>query len=288
MIQGLAPDANIVDYQTGDPRYLVDELQELINDNTKPTPGNVVSISLGAAENLVSFNLLNAIDQQLNVLTKTEHMTVFIASGDCGAYTDGVFKSLSTSFPANDPYAVSVGGTTLQTDTSGNRTSEVAWSNDNPDQTQCNNSWGTGGGNSVHFPQPNWQTGNGVKNQASLGGRQVPDVAAVAADLPVYFGGRWVSFHGTSAATPIWAAGMALVNQATIQNFHKYFVGPSLFYYVANHTGQLSPYYDITAGGGGTSATFNATQGWDFATGLGAPNLVDFYKVLEVAAKSNK
>ena len=292
MIEGLAPDVNIVDYQTGDKdNAIVEELQRVIDDNTnKAGYGNVVSISLEGAENLNSLNNLTAIDQELSILTNTEHMTVFIASGDCGAFMDGTFKSYSVSFPASDPNGIGVGGTILQTDANGNRIDEAAWYNQSPDQTQCNNSWGSGGGNSVHFPQPTWQTGLGVKNDASLGFRQVPDVAAVASNLPLYFNGQWLTLPdgtgaggGTSAATPIWAAGMALANQATIQNYHIFFAGPLVFYAIANNHGQFSPYFDITEG---NNLGFNATPGWDFATGLGAPNLPDIYQIL--AATSSK
>lgn len=288
MIEGLAPDANIVDYQTGDTRYIVDELRQLIDDNSnKAGYGNVVSISLGGPEAQESRNYLDAIDQELNVLVNTEHMTVFIASGDCGAFTDQTFGSMSVSFPASDPSAVGVGGTMLQTDANSKRVDEAVWADDNPDQTQCNNSWGSGGGNSTDFKRPSWQTGKGVQKSNSHGGRQVPDIAAVAYNLPIYFNGDWQLGGGTSAATPIWAAGMLLVNQKTISNDHVFFAGPQAFYYVANNPGRYSPYFDIAKGGGTPSATFNATSGWDFATGLGVPNLADFYKVLDAAAKSN-
>jgi len=89
---------------------------------------------------------------------------------------------------------------------------------------------------------------------------------------------------GTSAATPIWAAGMALVNQALLQKYHVFFAGPLVFYYVANHAGHLSPYYDVTQG---SNLGFNAAPGWDFATGLGTPNLVDFYNVLAGVASGH-
>jgi kumamolisin len=175
----------------------------------------------------------------------------------------------------------------LQTDANGDRTSEPVWSEDNPNPFQCDNTWGSGGGNSQVFKQPTWQTGKGVKNNNSQGFRQVPDIGAIAFDLPLYLNGEWHLSGGTSAATPIWAAGMVLVNRKTIDNYRVFFAGPQAFYHVANNSGQFSPYFDITEGGGGSSATFNATSGWDFATGLGVPNIVDFYKVLEVTAKSN-
>jgi len=278
MIQGLAPYANIIDYQTADPgKGVVDALQQVVNDNANNNgSGGIVSISLGGPENSDSLDDLKAQDQLLSLLTQQEHMTVFVASGDCAAFTDQIYGSLSVSFPASDPYAVSVGGTILQTDQQGNRTAEGVWS-DGSDPTQCNNAWGSGGGNSTFFQQPSFQTGQGVKNDASRGFRQVPDVSAVAYNLPVYFNGQWQPVGGTSAATPIWAAGMALVNQAMIKRYQVFFYGPTAIYYAANHAGRSSPYYDVTQG---SNLAFNATPGWDFASGFGTPNLVDFYNVL--------
>jgi kumamolisin len=90
----------------------------------------------------------------------------------------------------------------------------------------------------------------------------------------VYYQGQWVAIGGTSAATPIWAAGVILVNQALLQNKQKFFYGPSLFYYLANHPANNSPYQDITQG---DNLYYQATSGWNYPTGLGTPNLVDFY-----------
>ncbi len=293
-IEGLAPDANIVDYQTGNPNIgngIIDELQQIVDDNTKSTgSGSIVSISLEGAENFQSLNYLKGIDQLLSLLTEKEHMTIFVASGDCGAFMDHVYGSFSVSFPASDPNAVAVGGTMLQINAQNQRTSEAAWS-DGSDTSQCTNSWGSGGGSSNFFQQSSFQTGKGVQNDASRGFREVPDVSAVALNLPLYFGGQWQTFPdgtgaggGTSAATPIWAAGMALVNQALIQKYHVFFAGPLVFYYVANHAGRLTPYFDVTQG---TNLGFNTTPGWDFATGLGTPNLVDFYNVLASVASGH-
>ncbi|HEY6540136.1 MAG TPA: S53 family peptidase [Ktedonobacteraceae bacterium] len=293
-IEGLAPDANIIDYQTGNPNIgsgIVDELQQIVDDNTKNTgTGNIVSISLEGAENFQSLDYLKGIDQLLSLLTQKEHMTVFVASGDCGAFMDHVYGSFSVSFPASDPNVVAVGGTVLQIDAQGKRASEVAWS-DGSDTTQCTNSWGSGGGSSNFFQQQGFQTGKGVQSDNSRGFRQVPDVSAVALNLPLYFGGQWQTFpdgtgagSGTSAATPIWATGMALVNQALMQKYHVFFAGPVVFYYIANHAGRLSPYFDVTQG---TNLGFNTTPGWDFATGLGTPNLVDFYNVLASVASGH-
>ncbi len=52
---------------------------------------------------------------------------------------------------------------------------------------------------------------------------------------------------------------------------------PQLFYAVANSTRGMHPYYDITCG---NNLYYPATPGWDFSTGLGTPNLADFYNAV--------
>src|SRR5207253_1374743 len=100
-------------------------------------------------------------------------MTVFVASGDCGAFTDRKFHSLSVAFPASDPWSTAVGGTVLSVDNSGNRANEAVWSNGSNPFT-CKNRWGSGGGLSVAYQRPSWQDASGVQNQYSNGHRQLP------------------------------------------------------------------------------------------------------------------
>lgn len=290
MVAGLARSVNIVDYQTdgnsgGDVWSQVnDELQQIINDNTNnANAGDVVSMSLGTTEGDLTGADLAAIDQSLRLLTQVEHMRVFIASGDCGAFSDGVYRDLSVSFPASDPWATSVGGTMLSVDGNSNRASEVVWS-DASNLGRCKNQWGSGGGNSRDFSRPGWQQASGVNNQYSTGHRQIPDISAVAYALAVYFDGQWGAVGGTSAAAPIWAAGMALVNQGLIARIGKFTASPQLFYVVAQGAGGLRPYYDVTRG---NNLYYPATPGWDFATGLGTPNLGVFYSVLSQKLKSS-
>ena len=278
MAAGLAPAASINVYQTdgnadGDTWTQVnDELQQIINANTNnASAGSVVSMSLGIDEADISSDDVNALDSSLQQLTKVEHMTVFVASGDCGAFADETFGDLSVSFPASDPWAVAVGGTELSVDGQSNRTNEVAWSSF-PNIFQCNNSWGTGGGNSSLFPRPDWQNANGVNNSHSKNDRQLPDVSAVADNLAVYFQGQWGAVGGTSAAAPIWAAGQALVNEDTIQRLGTFAYGPQL-YYAAYKQVSAKAFFDVTSG---NNLYYSATPGWDYTTGLGTPNLANF------------
>jgi subtilase family serine protease len=292
MMMGLAPAATIVVYQTsddnGDP--MNDLLQQIINDNVNNTSsGNVVSISYGVPEAWLTPQVLAAESQSLQTLTQVEHMTVFIASGDCGAFDIGDFAphsygQLAVDFPGSDLNAVDVGGTKIPgQDKSAN---EVVWS-DGSNHQMCKNQWGSGGGLSQKVKHPDWQDAPSVQNRYSNGMRQLPDVSALAWNLATYYQGYgWIPSAGTSAAAPIWASGMVLVNQALLDNAGSYFYGPSLFYQVAkagpaNH---LQPYYDITEG---NNLYYPATQGWDYASGLGSPNLLDFYKTLLAMAKQS-
>jgi kumamolisin len=282
MVAGLAPAASIKVYQTDgnandDPWTQVnDEFQHIIDDNTaNANAGSVVSISLGIDEADISSDNVRALDSSLQQLTKVEHMTVFAASGDCAAFDDETFGDLSVSFPASDPWAVAVGGTELSVDGQSKRADESAWS-EFPNIFKCKNSWGTGGGNSSLFHRQDWQNANGVNNKYSQNARQLPDLSAVADNLAVYFQGQWGDVGGTSAAAPIWAAGQALVNEDTIQRLGTFGYSPRFYYAVADKNSGGNAYFDVT---NGNNLYYPATQGWDYTTGLGTPNLGSFDQV---------
>src|SRR5438874_5396228 len=283
MAAGLAPAASIKVYQTDGNAdtdtwtQVNDELQHIIDDTTSnANAGSVVSISLGIDEADITSDDVRALDSSLQQLTQVEHMTVFVASGDCGAYADETFGDLSVSYPATDPWAVAVGGTTLSVDGQSNRADEVAWSHF-PNIFKCKNSWGTGGGNSSLFHRSDWQNAHGVTNTYSKNARQVPDVSAVADNLAVYFQGAWGAVGGTSAAAPIWAAGQALVNEDTLQRLGTFGYAPRLYYAVADKNAGGNAYFDVTSG---NNWYYPATAGWDFTTGLGTPNLASFDKAM--------
>ncbi|GER86610.1 pseudomonapepsin [Dictyobacter vulcani] len=282
MAAGLARSANIKVYQTDGTSNnssdiwvnVNDELQQILNDNVNnANAGSTVSISLGAAEEEMSQSDLRALDQSIQQLTKVEHMTVFVASGDCGAFGSHSYGNLAVSFPASDPWSVAVGGTILQVDGGQSRANETSWS-DGSNHSSCKNRWGTGGGLSKVFSMPSWQNQSGVKNNQSNGKRQIPDVSAAAYGLAVYYQGQWGSVGGTSAAAPIWATALALVNQGLLKQGKAFNYSPQMFYDVAKKNNRA--YYDVTQG---DNLYYRAAQGWDYTTGLGTPNLRDFYAV---------
>ena len=80
-----------------------------------------------------------------------------------------------------------------------------------------------------------------------------------------------------SLASPVWAAGLDLIDQGLMQHQKPLVGGPATLYQVANQAGSLHPFFDITQG---NNLFYPATSGFDMATGLGAPNLIDLGKAL--------
>lgn len=285
-LSALAPDAQLVEYQynfcgtiiclPGTPSFAA-AYEAVLSKIAQDGRVQVASASWGAEEQYFSRSELFAIDQTIQRMA-AEGITLAVASGDCAAFDSGEYGKLTVDFPSSDPYALAVGGTVLSADaTTGARTSELAWSNARPDKSQCNNTWGTGGGVSTFWRQPSWQKGTGVKNKYSTGFRQTPDVAAAADNLPLYFQGQWYNSGGTSAAAPIWAAGIALVDQGLLQHKKALVGGPATFYELANKGGNLQPFFDVTEG---DNIYYKTTTGWDYPTGWGVPNIWDFGKAL--------
>jgi kumamolisin len=270
LIAGLAPDAQLLDYQAPQPddKSFLDVLNQIAADDQV----QVVSISYGEGEDQTTPAFMAQFDETLSLLA-VEGISVFISSGDCAAFTDGVYNQLQVSFPASAPWAIAVGGTSL-----GNGR-ERAWSASTVDKSQCQNQWGTGGGVSQNrsFPLPPWQTGSGLKNKYSNGNRQVPDVAAAADNIAIYYQGVWMPVGGTSAAAPIWAAGTLLVDQALHKQGKAFLGGVPTLYQIANHPGKFHPFHDITQG---NNLYYQAGPGWDYPTGWGSPNFLDMARVL--------
>ncbi len=296
MIAGLATGANIIDYEAAiaNPKdtgmslssqfeLLNDGLQSIIDDNVSGSNNvNLVSLSYGAPESDLDPNVVNAIDQSLNTLDTAENMSIFVSSGDCGAFGTHELDKLGVSFPSTDPWVTAVGGTRLAVNSQGNRAGEIVWSKSPSSQTCTDNSWGSGGGVSQDFKMPSWQAGAGVSNRYSDGARQVPDIAAAAINIPIYFAGQWQAVGGTSAAAPIWASSMAVLDQALLTNTKHFVYGPDLFYIVANKAAAYHPFFDVT---GGNNLYYTATTNWDDATGWGSPNLLNLYNAIVALLK---
>ncbi len=294
LIAGLAPKAQILDYQTdGKSASFAQSMVDVFNRVATDHKVQVLSVSYGTFESAFSTSEQAAVNKSLRTLA-AEGISVFISSGDCGAYTQRLPHIAVVAFPASAVYAIAVGGTHLQVNDSNVRTSETVWgAGDN--LPVCSNNWGSGGGVSENpaFNRPSWQVGTGTTTaydgsssgvfirpldfadtvKAPNGLRQVPDVAADAyPNIAVYYKGAWVASGGTSAAAPIWAAGALLVDQALQQKGKPSLGGVPEFYTLANHPGSFHPYNDITVG---DNLFYQATKGWDYTTGWGSPNFND-------------
>jgi kumamolisin len=295
LVAGLAPKANILVYQAStDNTSFVQAMVDLLNRVATDHQVQVLSISYGTAESNFSSTEMDAINRSLRTLA-AEGISVFISSGDCGAYTLRIRQPqiAEVAFPASAPYAIAVGGTHLQVNNNNARTSETVWGDDDGAPI-CQNEWGSGGGVSQNpdFKRPSWQVGKGTTTQydgtsqgvfiatlppeplkAPNGLRQVPDVAAAAfPNIAIYYNGAWYASGGTSAAAPIWAAGATLVNQAMQQNGKSLLGGVPEFYTLANNPKTFHPYTDITSG---NNLYYSATPGWDYTTGWGSPGFYD-------------
>ncbi len=290
LIAGQAPQAQILDYIDGSNNGAISFAQQLIdvfNQVASDRRVQVLSVSYGTGDGQMTQSEQDAVNNSLRNLA-AEGISVFVSSGDCGAYSQRLQHIAMVSFPASAPYAIAVGGTHLQVTSSNTRASEDVWGDDDG-APYCQNEWGSGGGVSQNtdFKRPSWQSGTGVDNQydgltsavftanltpvqAPNGLRQVPDVAAAAyPNLSIYFQGSWMDVGGTSAAAPIWAAGALLVDQGLQSHSKSLLGGVPTFYTLANHHGSLQPYTDITSG---NNLFYPATRGWDYSTGWGAPN----------------
>ena len=125
-----------------------------------------MSMSFGAGE--VDETAAAALtDDQFFAELAAAGISLFASSGDGGSTPDvngGSNGSLQVESPASDPNVTAVGGTSLFVNVIGAYTSETAWSL-------------SGGGTSVVFGRPRWQTGTGV---AAGNFRLVPDVCSAA------------------------------------------------------------------------------------------------------------
>jgi kumamolisin len=146
------------------------------------------------------------------------------------------------------------------------RATEVGW-------TDTNNNGASGGGVSVVFGLPSWQSEAGVPmNPAGAPGRGVPDVALNAdpdTGYNVVFQGQATVVGGTSAASPMWAALFALINQSRAAKG----LGPVGFVSTVLYKNGTGPeFHDIVLGNNSYNGVvgYSAGPGWDPVTGWGS------------------
>jgi subtilase family serine protease len=296
--------------------------------------GTVFSQSFGLAEQTfggAAFNQMQAFGQTYqNGINKGD--TFLASSGDEGnggasknkKFT-GTIETNAVGFPAVSPLVTAVGGTQLMLGwtlapiatnplnfTSSSNNTEALWN-------ECFIFGGgncvTGGGKSLYFSAPSWQSGQAGVNH---GMRSIPDLSWNAAvnggvliyttQYPTAIRQGWHIEGGTSAASPQMAGIIALANQARGQ-LHKSplgLLGPHI--YALGNSDAASPdssfngvnptsfFRDIVpqtfTGPDGTTITldnnqwvdpappFFATAGYDLTTGFGTPRADRFVNAL--------
>ncbi len=252
-----------------------DTYNRIVTDNL----ARVTSTSWGLCEADSGTSELSALD---NIFTQAaaQGQTIFAASGDSGAF-DCNDNNLAVDSPADDPHVVGVGGTNLQVGTGSVYGSESVWSNPNDTQRSPNGAGG-GGGLSTFFAKPAYQTGPGVDSNTM---RHVPDVSADADPASGYAvfctvsaagcpASGNVEVGGTSAAAPLWA-GVATDTNAFLASQGKSSLGNvnAELYTLFNTSQSFTAYHDITVG---NNLHFNATTGYDLASGIGTPDVWNF------------
>jgi kumamolisin len=265
MVAAIAPQATIAIYfaPNTDAGFL-DAITTAIHDTTNQP--SVISISWGGPESTWTQQSLTAFDAAFQA-AGTMGITVCVACGDNGS-SDGVTDGGdNVDFPASSPHALACGGTSLQA-SGATIAGETVWN----DGAQGG---ATGGGQSAVFAVPTWQTGLQITQtsggSAALTMRGTPDVSGDAdpqTGYNVLIDGTNTVIGGTSAVAPLWAALIALINEAGTATAG--FINPKLY---ASPTALR----DITQGNNGD---FEATTGWDACTGLGSPNGTQVASVL--------
>ncbi|HEX4773586.1 MAG TPA: protease pro-enzyme activation domain-containing protein [Bryobacteraceae bacterium] len=259
--------------------------QYAVNKNVAP----VISVSYGSCEaymGTAELAFYNSLWQQ----AAAQGISVMVSSGDSGAAGCSGGSASSGSGAAinglcSSPYSTCVGGTEFVEGSNpgqywlpgnnavyGSATGyipEAVWN-----ESGFNGGsglWAGGGGASIAYTKPLWQTGPGVPAD---GKRDVPDVSLAAAGHDGYViveSGGMEAIAGTSASAPSFAGLMALVNQKTgaAQGLAN-----AIFYPLAANqaAGGAAIFHDTVAGNNSVPGVsgFAATAGYDRASGLGS------------------
>jgi hypothetical protein len=291
---------------------------------------DVMSESFGACEAAITGAQATAVSS-LAQQAAAQGITYVVATGDSGSagcddpsVEQQATHPPSVNFLASTPYTVAVGGTMFNegtnssaywSTTNNSSTLESALSyipenvwNESCTGTKCGtakpNIYAGGGGASIYFQKPPWQSG--VTGIPTDGVRDLPDVSLTAAGHDPYLlcvagscvpdaQGRifFAGVGGTSASTPAFAGIMALVGGKTLSRqgqpnyvLYRLAASESLAQCNASGTSGLPAsnciFNDVTSGNnsvpgesgyGTSSAPYLSSKGYDLATGLGSVNV---------------
>jgi subtilase family serine protease len=304
-VNAVAPGATIL--YANSINALFGSLPLVIDNNLAP----IVADGYGDCEAMLQANNLVYYSSFLEQAA-AQGQTVVAPSGedgatDCDTAMASAVSGLAVDFPASSPFVTGVGGTEF------NEGTASFWSATNgaagasalsyiPEKVWNDNSTSglaaSGGGASLYFSKPAWQSGTGVPADFA---RDVPDVslsgsAAHDAYLVCVSGSCMSGFAnasgavsmagGTSAATAAFAGVLALVEQKTGARLG---VANPVIYALANSSYASSVFHDTTTGSNASPCTlgstscvsggaigssgsigYSATAGYDQATGWGS------------------
>jgi kumamolisin len=279
VVAGVCPKANIAVYFANwAEQGWITNLDAALNDSTN-NPG-VISVSWGQAEDtdIWTASAMDQINQSFQDAANLG-ITICIAAGDDGssdAVTDGLAH---VDFPGASPYALCVGGTTV-TDLSP-QTPDIVWFEG--DGLRADQGGSTGGGVSANSPRPTWQSAINIKsvNAGAIAGRCVPDISANAdwnaSPYLLVVDGQPQGNGGTSAASPLIASLLTLINQAraTAGKTRAGYITAELYQSSTGGTGAGGTgCTDVTSGNNNTAKDggYSAGAGYDAASGWGTPN----------------
>lgn len=261
----------------------------------------VISVSIGSCEPVVRKALgksgLKASQYALEAATSSG-VTVVAASGDTGSAgcqrrAGPPVRRLAVLYPASSWFVLGVGGTNLYLTAQNQIADEVVWND-------ADLHLGAGGGGLSKI----WTRPGPQAAVVNVNERAVPDVAMLADVRPGYAiycttrdcrrsspASPWLRAGGTSAAAPLLAGGLALVDQVLKVRHQEYlgYVAP-LLYAAADYFGQS--FHDVTRigndvgpflPGGDPLGCCRAHAGYDDASGLGS---VDVGQLANVALQA--
>jgi subtilase family serine protease len=295
VLDSVAPNLKAIDvYESGSTSAdVIKSLSApLQNSGSKP---QVISASLSVCEPALFTSLkasgIEAAEGSLE-LAAASGISILSASGDSGSSAcigpDGPIAEKAINYPASSWWVTGVGGTNATLSSANALLTQVAW-NDAP------NSLGAGGGGlSLLFKRPGYQ-----KSFVPQNVRGVPDVsmlADVAPGFAIFCSVRgecldrthpdpWLSVGGTSAATPLLAGGIAIIDQdlrthgrqdlglanPLLYKVDRSAAGPLVFSDVTQGDIDLGPF--LPSGQMRPLGCCTAGVGYDLATGLGTVNV---------------
>jgi kumamolisin len=268
----------------------------LQNNGYKP---EVISASLGLCETQTRQGIGNAGLRKVEAALEeaaASGISVLAAGGDDGSANcvDGdsaestPIPELAVSFPASSPFVTAVGGTNLTLTSANAILTQPVWNDDAASPGSAG-----GGGVSKLFKRPSYQDG-----VVSTLDRVIPDVAMLADVAPGYdvycsavpdcvsaeYPTAWQAVGGTSAATPLLAGGLALIDQDLREHKQQSLglVNPLLYSLGTNPVADPLVFSDVTVGSNDVGPFIandvalgccTAKVGFDEASGWGSVNL---------------